>query len=298
MQAAAQITFAHLATAPNLTLWRGGIASDFTSGLYSVEPFDRAVLSWNASGAARFELQAGGAWHTMGLWGEKPASTKSAAVDVDVLSLPVPAPSFRFRVVPEPGTEISLVAVAHWLRGEKRVASADKKRSPAWGKILSVPERSQLSESADARRLCSPTSLAMALEFHGFKKSTREIAAGVYDHAAKIFGNWPFNTAHAHRVSGLEAYVRRGTGIEDLEAEIAAGRPVIISHSWKPGDLDNAPLPASNGHLIVVAGFADSGDIVANDPAGKPGDVRRVYPRVQFFKTWLENAAGIMYVIQ
>ena len=296
MQTLAQVTYARLTRGPNLIVSRGPIAAEFTSGLYTVEPFDRAVLSWNARGAARFELEAGGAWHTMGFWGNKPASEKDASVDVDVLTLPELASSFRFRVIPDSHSEISLVAVTHWRRSDARALTSAP--AAAWGKILRVPERSQLSEKADALRVCSPTSLAMVLEFHGFAKSTREIADGVYDHAAKIYGNWPFNTAHAHRVSGMEAYVRRGAGIEDLEAEIAAGRPVIVSHSWKRGDLDGAPLHESKGHLIVVAGFTENGDIVVNDPAAKPGEVRRVYKRTQFFKTWLQNAAGIMYLIE
>jgi len=146
-------------------------------------------------------------------------------------------------------------------------------------------------------RICSPTSVAMVLGFHGIKKSTREVAEGVYDHRAKIYGNWPFNTAYAHAASGLQTCVRRANSLRELEAEIAAGRPVVASHAWQPGDLDNAPLPKSSGHLVVVIGFTNSGDVVVNDPAGPPGNVRRIYPRRQFHTTWLKRAEGILYVI-
>jgi len=138
----------------------------------------------------------------------------------------------------------------------------------------------------------------MVLEFHGIRKSTREVADGVFDHAAGIYGNWAFNTAYSHRVSGLETYVQRGASLECLEEEIALGRPVVISHRWRPGDLEGAPLPESDGHLLVVVGFTAQGDVVVNDPAGRPGSVRRVYRRPQIVRTWLERGRGIMYVFQ
>jgi uncharacterized protein YvpB len=217
---------------------------------------------------------------------------------VDTLVLPQSASSFRFAVHPEPGAVVTLVAVAHWLHASGLPSPAASLPSPAWGRILSVPERSQFSEPEDAGSLCSPTSVAMVLEFHGIRRPTRDIAAAVYDHAARIYGNWPFNTAAAHRLSGLESFVARGTSLGDLEAEIAAGRPVIISHKWQPGDLDGAPIPSSDGHLLVVVGFTASGDVAVNDPAGQPGSVRRVYPRRQIHATWLERASGIMYVFR
>jgi len=244
----------------------------------------------------------------MGRWGDKPRSEKSAAVAVDTLVLPTPARAFCVHVDAAPGTTVTLIAVTHWKEGESNALPADcgpvltaqaaGEGRPAWGKVLPVPERSQFAEEQDAAAICSPTSVAMVLEFHGFQKSTREVADGVYDHAARIYGNWPFNTAYAHRVSGLETLVRRGTSWGCLEAEIAAGRPAIISHKWRAGELDGAPLPQSDGHLIVVAGFTQDGDVVANDPAGRPDAVRRVYKRRQIYRTWLERGSGIMYLLK
>ncbi|MCY3023345.1 MAG: peptidase C39 family protein [Planctomycetota bacterium] len=248
---------------PHLVLWRGRATEGVASPEYVVAPFDRAVLSWNASGPCICELEANGERHCMGLWGGKPRSRATAFVATDTLTCP-------------------------------RIP----RRPRAWGKVLAVPEHSQFSEKKDARRICSPTAVAMVLEYHGVRKSTRAVARGVYDHAAKIYGNWPFNTAYAHSVSGLETFVQRGTGIEDLEKEIAARRPAIVSHKWRTGELDGAPLPASDGHLIVVVGFTENGDVVVNDPAGQPGAVRRVYKRRQIERTWLERGDGIMYVMR
>ncbi len=278
------------------TLWRGRATEEFTSEAYRVQSFDRAVLSWNASGAATFELEAGGAWHLMGKWGDAPASAKTGAVDVDTLVLKVPAASFRFRVVPEKGAAVTLVAVTTWTKGEKRPFS--EKRSIAWGKVLDVPRRSQVVEAKDPGSICSPTSLSMVLEFHGVRKTTREVCDGVYDRAEKIYGNWPLNTAYAHKALGGEAHVARLGGLEEIEEEIAAGRPVVLSHRWDRGDLDGAPIASSDGHLIVVVGFTAEGDVVVNDPAAKPDGVRRTYKRRQLWTTFLERGAGIVYFVR
>src|SRR5207244_1614001 len=144
------------------TIWRGQATEAFTSEEYRVGPFDRAVLSWNASGATAFELEASGAWHLMGTWGDRPRSAKSETVDVGPI--------------------------------------------------------------------CSPPSCSMVLEFHGVKRMTREVCEGVYDHAERIYGNWPLNTAYAHKAGGFESYVVRAGGLEEIEEEIAAGRPVVLSH--------------------------------------------------------------------
>ncbi len=285
-----------LLLADSLTIWRGRATEPFTSETYAVAPFDRAVLSWNATDAAAFEIEAGGTWRLVGKGGEAAEGVKSETVDVDTLVLKEPVREFRFRATPGKGAVVTLVAVARWKSGERRPFAAV--RSAAWGKVLDVPQRSQTVEKKDPGEICSPTSLSMVLEFHGVKKETAEVCRGVFDHAQKIYGNWPLNTAYAHRVSGREAYVARAGGLEEVEEEIAAGRPVILSHRWKAGDLDGAPIASSNGHLIVVVGFTPEGDVVVNDPAAKPGEVRRTYKRRQLYATFLERGSGVVYIVR
>lgn len=281
---------------PCLNIWRGEETKEFTSPEYKVAEFDRAVLSWNCKGTASFELEVNGERFLMGNWSEKPQSKKTASVDVDTLVLKKPATSFKFHVKPDTGSTVTLVAVTHWMNSDHGTY-ADK-RSPAWGKVLDVPPRSQGIEQKDPGSICSPTSLSMVLDFNGFKKTTREVADGVFDHGEKIYGNWPFNTAYAHRLSGMESYVVHASGLEELEAEIAAGRPAVTGLCWAKGDLSNSSINSTDGHLICVVGFTDAGDVVVNDPAAKPGAVRRTYKRREFFKCWLEKASGIIYVVK
>jgi len=86
------------------TVWRGRATEALTSQEYTVAPFDRAVVSWNSSGAATFELEVDGAWHVMGKWGDKPESVKADAVRVDTLVIKRPATTFRFRATLRPPT--------------------------------------------------------------------------------------------------------------------------------------------------------------------------------------------------
>mgnify|MGYP001558311117 CR=1 FL=1 len=280
--------------------------------------FREAVLSWAASvpagGEVECELQVKVGdrwlpWQTMGRWNGreggrsvKREGAEGCSVDVDTLVLDkgLEAEAFRYRVTPRGGSRVRLVAVATWRRDDRAPLASE--RSAAWGKTIDVPKRSQMVEDASIRGdICSATSLSMVLEHYGVKRTTREVADGVYDHEAKIYGNWPLNTAYAAAAGMKAAYVARFRGLEDLEAEIAAGRPVILSHKWKEGELTGAPVTGSSGHLIVVVGFTDEGDVVVNDPAAHPDqgeDVRRVYPREELYHTWLENAAGVAYVIR
>jgi len=272
-------------TAPHLLVWRGTIAQNpFTSPVYSVEPFDRAVLSWNAEGAATFELGVDGRWFTMGRWGDEPRSVKTKEVDVDTLKLDAPARALQFRVTPDKGAAVTLVAATFWRKSDHGTPSNE--RSPVWGRPpIDVPKRSQFNS-----RTCSPTSVSMVLQFFGFNKPTKEVADGVYDHAADLYGNWPFNAAYAHRIGGFETLVRRMTGWRDVETLIGEGLPVVISAK-------GPPYFSNEGHLIVVVGFEKNGDVIVNNPA-RADNVRRTYKRAELFKCWMQQGSGIAYVMR
>ena len=274
---------------PGLELWTGRetLARDLEWDYPEVEPFDRAVLSWNATGPATFVLEVDGRRHVMGRWGASPRSETTSFVDEDTLKLPSTATAFKIRVLASPGTQVTLLAVTHWRHGAAQPLAPVS--AEAKGKVISgVPHFVQRDQ-----KTCSPTSVAMVLRYYGVATTPDLAAAGVQDHApdaSEVFGNWPFNTAYAHKASGgkLASYVRRMSALEELERQVAGGRPTIIS--YKPHG------PAGQGHLVVVLGFTAAGDVVVNDP-GRQDGASRVVPRAQFYKAWLKDANGVAYLI-
>jgi hypothetical protein len=283
-------------------------------------PFDRAVLSWNGEGTWHLEmrLQVDGAMTPYYLLGvldgtrqrsaAKPELSRalpnspapSAAVNIDTLTLKNGKRATGFQLRATGSGDLNSLAVAHYQRSDRRFTDRPAV-SGAWGTILPVPERSQrdVEEPRIGSLVCSPTSLSMMLEYHGSPYRTIDVARAVLDSQTRLYGNWPCNTGAIARLmkkGGWSAVVKMN-GFHEVEREIVAGRPVALSHRWQPGDLSNAPISRSSGHLIVAVGFTKEGDVVVNDPAARAGEVRRTYKRRELFRTWQERGEGIAYVV-
>lgn len=157
---------------------------------------------------------------------------------------------------------------------------------------------------------CSPTSTAMVLGFWKAGPSAADVAAfpgnghadGQVDHAARYTydwsysgaGNWPYNTAYATQY-GLEGFVTRLRSLTEAERFIEAGIPLVASIS---GVLPGFLFTSTNGHLLVIRGFAANGDVITNDPAVRANSqARKVYPRADFERIWLGGSTGTVYVI-
>ncbi|HBP22239.1 MAG TPA: hypothetical protein DEA08_31210 [Planctomycetes bacterium] len=274
--------------------------------------------SWPAGAevALRVRLEIEGAWTewlTLGRYGrgeglprsESCPPSRGAEVKVDVIASARLATRAEVRL----GLRRSPRGEAPCLRRfvldlwQRQAAPPEPRRvrHPAWGRTLDVPRRSQgMADPKIASRACSPTSLGMVLAFHGRRCTTEEVAAGVEDHAADILGNWAFNVFYAGE-RGCAATARHLFGWSAVEDEIAAGRPVVLSHRYPVGGLENGAISGTVGHLIVVVGFTVEGDVVVNDPAGNPSKgraVRRVYRRDQLWRSWQEHAEGVVYLVR
>jgi hypothetical protein len=307
-----------------LTLAAGRAEGTFTAALPLGAPIDRAVTSlnpdpWPAGSRARVRLRAevAGAWTPWAPLGEYGAADglprsevgpdpDAIEVRTDEVRLPRPATRLELRVELTRGADggaprLRRLAACAWRAGPPEAdPPSGPARPAAWGRELAVPERSQgLEDPAIAGRICSPTSLSMVLAFWGHDLPTAEVARRVHDHAAAIYGNWSFNVAAAGAL-GLRAVVERCASFAPLEAELAAGRPAVISHRWGPGELTGGTIDQSDGHLIVVRGFTPEGDLIVNDPAATPRQgaaIRRVYRRQDIARSWLGNAAGVCYLL-
>jgi hypothetical protein len=171
-----------------------------------------------------------------------------------------------------------------------------------WGKLLDVPECSQMVYPDGGEVWCSPTSTSMVLGYLNHdtgpcEPRVRAAVEGVYDWIYNGHGNWPFNTAYA-ATFGYESYVARFTSLAKAEEFIAAGIPVIMSIAWGKGDLTGSGVDSTNGHLLVLVGFDASGNPTINDPASPTDDtVQRTYLRSEFEPLWLQASGGTVYLI-
>lgn len=298
------------------------------------------VPSWTAHTPAgswlEIELQARmstgelSKWYVMGRWAEGESDIHRTSVPgqgdddgdvaVDTLVARRAVTAFRVRVTLHgSGASVGCLGV---------MASAVTQRpavqvSPpgtAGGIVLDVPRHSQHVHhghypqwDGGGANWCSPASVAMIQEFWGRSPGLDDLAwvragdpcpavdhaaRGMYDHSYQGTGNWPFSVAYAG-AHGLHGFVTRLRSLVELERFIEAGIPVITSLSFKEHELPGSGY-STRGHIMVVAGFTESGDVVANDPAA-PSDeqVRRVYPRAAFEQVWLRasGSGGIVYVI-
>ncbi|MFZ5477668.1 MAG: peptidase C39 family protein, partial [Myxococcota bacterium] len=288
-----------------------------TSG--ALEPglaFDAVVPSWNATTPAgtwiSIQVQARvegewTAWYRLGVWASGDGDVTRHSFDgegdgdgtvyTDTLFLERDATAVRIRA-----TLFSVDGVATPTVTRLAVALADTDATgtdaggEAWGTVLDVPARSQMVFDA-GEAWCSPTTTSMIMAYWGVDVSVPDAADGTWDEVYGGNGNWPFNVAYAAS-HGLAGEVGWLGAVSDLEPWIAAGVPVAISAAWEPGDVDDAPIPSTAGHILVVTGFTSDGDVHVNDPAAdSDAEVPRVYDRRQFADAWLGGSGGAAYLI-
>ncbi len=173
---------------------------------------------------------------------------------------------------------------------------------------LTLPPFSQYSYE-HGEDWCSPTALAMVLGYwytqtgsaplHPFTSPDcvpTLIVPMVYDSAYGT-GNWSCNTAYASTL-GLRAYVTELHTLHQVARWLECGVPIICSLSWNVNELDHVPIPASNGHLLVIVGITQDGHVHVADPAGADtANVARTYDARQFTACWQRHSAGIVYLL-
>ena len=277
-------------------------------------------------------------WYTLGRWAETdtdihPTSVPDqndevASVAIDMLTSREPRTlstyQLRVSLLRTPGSRATPALRLVAMMASNVPVGQEVSRSVsggAEGMVIDVPAYSQQVHRGEypqwdsgGESWCSPTSTMMVLA-HWDKGPTAEEYAWVdpshqdrfIDHAArhtfdyhfKGAGNWPFNTAYAARY-GVTAYVTRLRSLTEAEQFIKAGIPLVMSVSFTQDELEGAGY-GTQGHLLVVIGFDQNGNVICNDPAshGIPSndEVRTTYDREQFENAWMMATGGIVYVI-
>jgi hypothetical protein len=229
-------------------------------------------------------------------------------VDTDTLSLVSQADAVQPRVLlhAAEGAHPELRALRIALSAPQEIPRRPVVFAP---RELPLPLRSQMAYP-HGRRICSPTSVAMLLAYWHMCTGAARLAAfadraavsqlvapRVYDPVYDGYGNWGFNTAYA-AAQGLDAYLACFSSLAELEPWIAAEVPIVISVAWKAGELANAPIASSAGHLLIVIGFDEAGRVIVADPrAEHEAQVRRSYDAAQLETAWQRNSAGMVYLI-
>lgn len=226
-----------------------------------------------------------------------PQADSFARVATDEIRLVSPANAYRYRVHLSGKAVLSLVHVClvkkPFLYDEENAAQL-----PPGSREIRVSPISQLEQqTADCRRICSPVSLCMALDTLGVVCPLAEVLSGVFDPVANIYGNWLFNVVFAAQ-QGVHAYARRFGALKELDEFVTDESCVVASIAFEQGQLTGAPLPATQGHLVLVRGWKD-GYVLAADPAAPAKDsVLRAYSAREFARAWLKNKQGISYIVR
>ncbi|SCX91198.1 C39 family peptidase [Alkaliphilus peptidifermentans] len=275
--------------------------------------FKKLIASWNAltpintSVELKIKVRKGNQWSewfSYGKWGcngkaksvEVEQKDKIAHMSVDIIKLlnEGSADGLQYNIsinrddLSIESPQLKLIAVALELSNEEKSHSLIN--DDDWIRDLQVPVRSQMVIDNIGRIICSPTSLAMVMEYYGECMETEEVAEGVKDYGASIYGNWSFNVAFAGSL-GFNAYVEIYNSINEVKRMIAKGFPLIASIKTKSiEELSGSHMPYPNGHLVVIRGFSIRDGIeyiIVNDPAApNEVEVKREYPISDFINVW------------
>lgn len=285
------------------------------------------VVSWNSSSSSggavevfaqlRFDDTRVSDWLSFGRWSTDPAVSRGSRANqtnqqsrvlTDTVVCTEAFSAFRIRVALK--GKISVLGVSATWSDLKSIAFETTRMNtePLSAEaciVDDVPTCSQMVYPDGGNTWCSPTSLAMVMEYwnktgRGCAECIHETRTGVYDPVYSGHGNWAFNVAWAGEL-GFTAGLVRFPDLKSLEPWIRAGIPLVLSVAWNNETgpvITNAPVTRSNGHLTVLVGFDEDGNAVMNEPASPSDDsVRRTYDRHELERCWLRASGGLCYVV-
>ncbi len=218
-------------------------------------------------------------------------------VKIDELVLTKPMRYYRLRVRMEGKVPLLSFGVSG-VRAPFEYDAAKAALLPpgSFGKeVTPISQKEQYT--VDNPRICSPTSLCMAMNALGRPIALSQVLQNVYDPVADIFGNWFFNTAYASQQK-LDVHFWRFNSLSDLSFFCNSEALVIASVAYQEGELPNAAQPKTSGHLLVIRGWKDGKVLVADPAAETAAGVLREYDAQPFAQAWLKNRQGAAYILR
>ncbi len=165
-----------------------------------------------------------------------------------------------------------------------------------WARSLPVPFIPQRDSGPEiGGSTCSPTCVTMAMAYRGVEMPLVANCLAIYDREYAIFGNWARGVAQAGE-HGLNAWLTRVRSWEDVKSYIAEGTPLIASIRFGEGEFPSNVMNSTNGHLILIRGMTEDGDLIVNDPASRDRGEGVVYVAEELANAWW-GRGGIAYVI-
>lgn len=290
----------------------GKLFGTYASPMMKTTSFSRLIASWNAitpkdtTVEIQVRVEVNGKWSSFFTYGKWGLSQSNASVfQEDELT------SFSVDTLTVKGQKAQRVQVLAHLERAPHAQSPmlkligltlDTEQMVFHNNVhleeirLAVPPKSQQLIPKIGHRICSPTSVAMVLNYKGNPITPEEVAQLVKDHGADLYGNWSYNVAVAGAL-GHEAYVAY-MSLEDVKSLLKSGHPIVASVTVKEeSELDHLPKKADgtsitypDGHLLVITGLGkhDGRHVVyVNDPAASSDEqVARYYDLQQFMNVW------------
>lgn len=294
-----------------------------TTPAFTLPVFKNLIVSWNAltppetSVEAQARVWVNGHWSDWHGWGHWSTNLWSESVEDDISDPDATVDTDTLRVLTGTADKVQLRAI---------LRSADPSQTPVLkllgasvdpvdtdlrqdqhpvtiDKRLNVPAYSQeIRDPKLAPGICSPTTIAMAVNAQAADILPEEAALKNYDANYEGFGNWAFSSALAGSM-GYQAYTAY-LSINGLKRQIQEGFPVGVSvrytndpHQTELPYVENAP-GATFGHLLLVTGFTQENgvDYVAVNDSYAPNNetAPRLYRLDQFDAAWQSRVAYVV----
>lgn len=274
--------------------------------------FKELVLSWNVKQLGTSELTyyvalgdgfKFGHFHVMGIFEEDNSRSMNsvndnfASVSIDTLinknNLNNRYIVLKVSIIPNNNASLLLENISITSKPIDSNLIVDE--SKMISKRLEVKSLQQMSVANIGSVICSPTSVAMVLNYYGYHFSQTQVAKKVFDHNKHIYGNWSFNASYAGSLGNLNGRVEYINNFSQLIHYINNDIPVVLSiKTTSKEQLTGTLMAYPSGHLVVLIGFEQhNGDWygIVNDPAEREdAKVERKYLLSELLDVWSQYA--------